>query len=177
MLFSLVDPKTIDAMIETARGTPPGCFVEVGVYQGGTAQHLAKLAEEQSRQIFLYDTFTGIPYQGEHDLIQCGTFEDTSFEQVANAIPYATIVRGIFPESAVRLAVEMGPISFIHLDCDQYQSYKDSLHFLIPRCQPGTVIWFDDYGCLPGADKAIHEIFHPEQLLLHNTGRKTFVRL
>lgn len=173
MLFSLVGDNVIQAMIETARETPPGCFVEVGVYQGGTAQYLAKLAEEQGRKIFLYDTFTGIPYAEEFDPIRPGTFGDTSFEVVKSQIPYATVVQGIFPESAV----EMGPIAFIHLDCDQYQSYKDSFSYLLPLCQPGTVIWFDDFGCLYGADKAVLETFSPEQLLLHNTGRKTFVRL
>lgn len=174
MLPSLVDPVTIQAMVETARGTPPGCFVEVGVYKGGTAYHLAQLAEEQGRKIFLYDTFTGIPYQNkEHDFIPVGTFSETSVEAICANIPYAHVIQGIFPDSAV----EMGPIAFIHLDCDQYQSYKDSLQFLLPKSQSGTIIWFDDYECLPGADKAIHETFTPEQLILHPEGKKTFVRI
>lgn len=172
MLPSVVGKEVIDALIETARGTPPGCFVEVGVYQGGTAWHLSKLAEEQQRDIFLYDTFTGIPYSGEFDSHRVGDFGDTSFEVVKSHIPYATITQGIFPKSAL----PMGPIAFVHLDCDQYQSYKDSLEYLLPLCQSGTVIWFDDF-CLFGAAKAIQEIFPVEQLLMHSGCNKTFVRL
>lgn len=167
---SLVDPDVIKAMIDTARGTPLGCFIEVGVYKGGTAWHLSKLAKEQERPIFLYDTFKGIPYAGEFDSIRPGTFADTSEQQVREVIPYATIISGVFPDSAI----EMGPIAFIHLDCDQYQSYKTAFDYLIPRCQLGTVIWFDDYSCLPGADKAVNEYFSPEKLLWD---KKTYVRI
>jgi len=173
MLFSLVGDDVIRAMLRVARETPPGCFVEVGVYKGGTAQHLTQLAEEQGRSIFLYDTFTGIPYAEEFDTHKLGDFGDTNFSQVRAALPSATVVQGIFPESAV----DMGPIAFVHLDCDQYRSYKDAFTYLLPRCQSGTVIWFDDFGCLEGANRAVHEQFGLEQLILNTECNKTYVRL
>ena len=136
--------------------TPPGAFVEVGVYRGGTAWHLAQLAEQQKRTIFLYDTFTGIPYRTEGlDSHHVGDFGDTSYERVCADIPYATVVKGVFPQSARAMQY----IAFVHLDVDQYQSYKDAIKHLRPLMAPGGVIWFDDVGCLPGATQAVEEEF------------------
>jgi O-methyltransferase len=174
MLPTLVGDDVLEALAEVSRATPPGCFIEVGVYKGGTGWLLSQIAEMQGREIYLYDTFTGIPYTDttHGDSHRVGDFSDTSYEAVKDAIPYAHVIQGIFPESAV----DMGPIGFIHLDCDQYQSYKDAFDFLIPKCQSGTVIWFDDY-CLMGAAAAVNERFSMDELLLHIKCNKTFVRI
>ena len=153
MPHSLVSPEVIAAMCKRALATPPGCFLEVGVYHGGSAWHLARAAESQGRQIYLYDTFTGIPYRREIDSHQVGDFGDASFEFVQEVIPYATIVAGIFPA----FALPMGPIAFAHLDCDQHQSYEDALNYLEPRMVPGGVVWCDDVDCLSGATAAVRE--------------------
>lgn len=154
-LPSLVGEHVINEMIELARNTPAGCFVEVGVYKGGTAQHLDKLAQEQDRKFYGYDTFTGIPYKSEIDQVPTGTFNETSFDEVQNALPHAFMVKGIFPGSAV----EMPPVAFVHIDCDQYQSIKESCLYLEPRMVDGGIMWFDDYGCLRSADAAVNELY------------------
>ncbi len=159
MPVSLVGMHVIDEMVKTASTTPEGCFVEVGVYKGGTAWHLARLAEEQNRKIFLFDTFTGIPYKGEFDPVTVGTFNETSFGEVQCAIPYANVVQGIFPESVGEKAIDLPSVAFAHLDCDQYQSIRESAIFLMPLMVSGGIIWFDDYGCLEGANKAVDELF------------------
>jgi O-methyltransferase len=156
---SLVGASVIDELVKTAKKTPAGCFVEVGVYKGGTAWHLAKLAEIQNRKIFLFDTFTGIPYKGEFDPVVVGTFNETSFDDVRCAIPYATIVQGIFPQSVEEKEIDLPPIAFVHLDCDQYQSIREAVIFLSPQMVSGGVMWFDDYACLEGATKAVDELF------------------
>jgi hypothetical protein len=130
------------------------------------------VAKQQGREMFAYDTFTGIPYKGEHDSHNVGDFSDTSFEEVSRGLEGATVVQGIFPDSAVK----MPPVAFVHLDCDQYQSIKDSLGYLLPRMVEGGIIWFDDYGCLEGANKAVREVFSPECLYGSKTG-KVFVRI
>lgn len=164
-LPSAVPQNIIDSLVRLASTSPEGNFVEVGVYQGGTAWHLARLAEEQNRKIYLYDTFTGIPFKGDLDYHQVGDFSDTSFEKVRDAIPYATVVQGIFPESAI----EMDNIAFVHLDCDQYQSVIDSIAYLKPKMVKGGIIWFDDAigdynyvgtpGQVNGADFAMRELY------------------
>lgn len=169
---SLVFQTTIEEMLSYAKTVPDGCFVEVGVYKGGTAWHLWQLCERENRQLFLYDTFTGIPYADESvDSHKVGDFGDTSAEAVKSAIPKATVVAGVFPSSAV----EMPPIAFVHIDADQYQSVKEASEYLFPRMVSGGIIWFDDFDCLPGAAKAVYDVFD-NVVQQAPISRKAFVR-
>jgi len=156
---SIVGESIIEGLIDLARKTPAGCFVEVGVYKGGTGWHLAKLAEKQKREVFLFDTFTGLPYKGPFDPMTTGTFNDTSFDEVKRIIPYAQVIQGIFPQSVEEQNISLPPVAFVHLDCDQYQSIKESAQFLTPMMVSGGVMWFDDYNCLEGATMAVDELF------------------
>ena len=168
-LPSAVPQYVIDDLIKHARTAPKGCFVEVGVYQGGTAWHLTDLAKEQNRKIFLYDTFTGIPYTSDMDYHKVGDFSDVDYEGIKAALPYATISKGIFPDSAVK----MPKIAFLHLDCDQYKSVMDSVNFLKDKMVKGGIIWFDDApgpaNCKPGevngAHFALHDLFGTDWIL------------
>lgn len=139
------------SLVEIARACPRGCFVEVGVYQGGSAWHLYKLAQEQGRGLFLYDTFDGIPMKGPLDVHEVGDFGDTSFDAVCQLLPRANVMRGIFPASMVR----MPPIAFAHIDCDQYDSVADCIRVLSPLMVPGGAMVIDDAFCLAGATQAL----------------------
>lgn len=154
-MITLVDEKVMAAFLDIAADTPEGNFVEVGVYQGGTGSCITYLAEKQGRKVYLYDTFTGIPYKDEIDVHEVGDFKDASYADIKAMFPYANVVRGIFPDSAI----EMGKIAFVHLDCDQYRSIVESVEYLRPKMVKGGVMWFDDYGCLAGATKAVHDLF------------------
>ena len=164
-LPSAVPYNIIESLVRLASTAPEGNIVEVGVYQGGTAWYLTQLAQQQNRKIYLYDTFSGIPFKGDLDYHNVGDFSDTSFEAVRDALPYAIVVEGLFPDSAV----EMENIAFVHLDCDQYQSVIDSWHFLKDKLVPGAIVWFDDAmgdydykgvpGQVNGADFAMRELF------------------
>jgi hypothetical protein len=149
--MSLISQATADAMIELATKTPPGCFVEVGVYQGGSARVLYDLALSQQRTLYLYDTFTGIPWKAVVDEHDIGEYGDTSLDEVKAHCPNAVITAGIFPHSAV----EMGPVAFVHLDCDQYRSYQESIEYLAPKMIRGGIMWFDDSMALYGARLAV----------------------
>ena len=149
----IADSNVFTEICQVAGETPTGCFVEVGVYQGGTASYLTELAEKQGRKIFLYDTFTGIPFKEDYEKHNVGDFSDTSYEAVKNALPYAKVVQGLFPESAIR----MPKCAFVHLDVDQYKSYIDCINYFKPKMVEGGVMWFDDYE-LAGAKKAIDEL-------------------
>ncbi len=159
---SQVNPTVIAAMMACARGTPFGAIVEVGVFQGGTAWHLGQLAAETGRGLCLYDTFEGIPYSGPHDSHKVGDFSACSKEAIEDLIPWARVVKGVFPASAA--ADPPRHISFVHLDCDQEQSYREAIAYLLPRMKPGGVMWFDDAPCLPGAARAVLDVFpHPNE--------------
>lgn len=154
---TLLGQIALDSICRIASECPPGCIVEVGVYKGGSAWHLAKVAEAQGRELHLYDTFTGIPYREEFDNHMVGDFNDASYEAVCDAIPYAQVHKGIFPETLV----PMPPVAFAHIDADQYQSVKACLETLGPMMVKGGAMVFDDVPCLRGATKALEESGYP----------------
>jgi hypothetical protein len=168
----------INCMIEEAKQAPTeGCFVEIGVWQGGTASYLTELAEQRNQPIYLYDTFTGLPYSNvEHgDRHQIGEFNNGDYEGIKNALPYANVIRGIFPESAI----EMSQIAFAHIDVDQYKSYIDCINYLKPKMMEGGIMWFDDYE-LDGAKKAVDELIGEENLewvYFEHTDGKTYFKV
>ena len=156
-LPTLAGADKVLSLCAVAVKCPPGSFVEVGVYQGGSAWLLAWLADQQGRELFLYDTFEGIPFKSDIDVHQVGDFADCSYEGVCEAIPSAKVIRGVFPGSMV----SMPPVSFAHLDCDQYESVKQSLATLGPLMVPGGAIVLDDVWCLEGATQALMDSHLP----------------
>ena len=58
---------------------------------------------------------------------------------------------------------------FAHLDCDIYQSYKETLEFFYPRMTPGAIILLDEYNDppWPGCNRAVDEFLtdKPERLV------------
>lgn len=153
---SLIGKPTILQMCALAANTPPGAFVELGVYKGGSASHLAEIATEQGRELHLFDTFTGIPFCGEHDYHQVGDFGDVKEAAVRALIPSAVFHVGIFPET---MPTVMPPIAFVHIDADQYQSIKEAIRCFSPLMVAGGIMWFDDCGTLTSADRAVNEAF------------------
>lgn len=151
---SLIGEGVILEMLDLARTMPVGAFIEVGVFQGGSAQYLHELAIRQGRLLYLCDTFNGMPHRGANDSHPIGDFSATSVEAVQSVCPWAVFVDGVFPESAAK--IDFGAVAFVHLDVDQEKSYDDALEFFRTRMVPGGVIWLDDYGCLPGADLAVN---------------------
>lgn len=168
-LPSVVSKIVIEDLLNTAQTAPVGAFVEIGVYKGGTANLLSSIAEEQNREIFLYDTFEGIPFQNEEkgDFHVVGDFSDTSYEYVRDSIPYATVVKGIFPCSAV----PMSNIAFVNVDCDQYQSITETVRYLTPLMVKGGIFWFDDAPDLEGALNAVNELFGEGNYQFSSTGK------
>jgi hypothetical protein len=163
---SEVGQDVIAEMLERAAQVPPGAFLEVGVFKGGTAWHLAKLCCHQARELYLFDTFTGIPYAEAIDSHKVGDFGGVDLFGLTASLPGCTFVKGIFPGSAV----DLPQISFVHLDCDQYRSVRESALYLIPLMRPGSVMWFDDSPCLESAKLATREIFG-DRLLLSRTNK------
>lgn len=153
---SLLRYDVLVELAHTARDCPPGDFVEVGVYKGGTAFSLAGVAREQGRKLYLYDTFTGIPHAGPMDFHKVGDFSDTSLEAVKAAIPDAVFCVGVFPQT---LGKNPKRIALAHIDCDQYESVKACCLELGPRMVSGGVMVFDDYDVLEGARVAVDEVF------------------
>lgn len=160
---SLIGENRAAMLAELAASTPPGHFVEVGVYKGGSAWWLARVARERGCELHLFDTFTGIPFHDPDDSNGTGDFADTSVDAVKAAIPDASFHIGIFPDT---LPDDLRNVAFIHCDCDQYRSVKSVIERMWPLVVPGGVMAFDDVDT-NGGKRAISEAFEGELTLSH----------
>ncbi len=162
---------TVENMRWHAETAPAGAFVEIGVYQGRSAQRLYDVAQTQGRDLYLYDTFCGMPYQGPLDGNPVGSWADTSAQAVQKLMPSAHVIEGLFPESLVK----MPPVAFVHADADQYESTAQICRFMPGLMVKGGMILFDDYGVgdCQGCTAAVQEYFKEFEIL--DTGRALVV--
>jgi len=145
----------------------PGDFIECGVYKGGTAMLLSRVAARcegpLGKKLLLLDSFAGMQQTNpEQDLHQVGHFSDTSLKQVQERIAWfkgAEFYPGWIPESFKGL--EQRQFAFAHVDVDLHQSVWDCCEFIYPRLSAGGFLVFDDYGVpsCPGARSAIDSFF------------------
>jgi O-methyltransferase len=187
--FTLTPFKAMYAVYEAAsyvaKAGIAGDFVQCGVWKGGSAMIVALTFLQygsQHRNLFLYDTYEGMPDTGVHD----GEFDAGPFHVAMNittrirgghsGIFYAPIeevrrnmqttgypedhvylVKGMVEETLPSRAPEQ--ISLLHLDSDLYQSTYHELTHLYPRLTKGGVLIVDDYGTWKGSRKATDQYF------------------
>jgi hypothetical protein len=161
----------------------PGSVVECGVWKGGSimAAAVRLLARGVSdRELFLYDTFTGMTAPSSRDVLTPAGAEverapafsrpvwasDTSIVDVEEV---RTNITGTnYPAERVHCVVgpveetlpERAPadgIALLRLDTDWYESTRHELEHLYHRVVPGGVLIIDDYGHLEGARVATDE--------------------
>ncbi len=182
---TLVDTPRLDKLVEFYELTKQikGEIAEVGVYKGGTAYLLTRLAHDH-KYVFLFDTFEGMPESkpGVDNHVK-GDFNDTaeiSVKSLLSRFNNFRMYKGTFPQDTSRY-VQKVAFSLVHLDCDIYDSVKQSLEFFYKRVLPGGVIIFDDYNepnC-PGAKLAVDEFMKtvPETLVKTVQSQAMFVKL
>lgn len=148
-----------------------GDVAEVGVYRGDSAAELLEYFPE--REIYLFDTFDGIPntvireYDGNYEP---GDHGETSLEKVKERFKdnqNIHIYPGFFPDTAK--PVKDNSFVFVNIDVDIYRSTKDCWEFFYPRlCYGGVFFIQDDYPCkgTPGVKRATGEFLvdKPENL-------------
>lgn len=161
---NLVGPRRRQRLQEFVENTSHlgGACAEVGVYKGSTAEVIAYHKGE--RPLYLFDTFCGIPNTCEKDNHHIdGDFFNCDKQKVISLLSeYESVhvFEGIFPQENSEVLDGL-TFSFVHLDVDVYQSYKDCLEFFFPRMKSRGIMVFDDYAadtCL-GAKLAIDEFF------------------
>jgi hypothetical protein len=179
--YSLLSTERLFAVYQAvnyiARRPVEGAIVECGVWRGGSAMTaaLALIENEDERDIFLFDTFAGMPEPGEADReILSGRSAEATWQTSARC--YASLeevqrnlqgtgypegrlhfVRGMVEETIPEQAPER--IAFLRLDTDWYESTLHELEHLYPRLAPGGVLLIDDYGHWAGSKKAVDEYF------------------
>ncbi|OHB64667.1 MAG: hypothetical protein A2168_02955 [Planctomycetes bacterium RBG_13_50_24] len=140
-----------------------GEMAEVGVYKGGTAKLISKVAAKTAKTVHIFDTFSGMPPTDiTKDRHKEGDFSDTSLDAVKKYLADCNNIRfnqGYFPDTATSI-IDLS-FCFVHIDVDIYESVMESCKFFYPRLVKGGILIFDDYGFLscPGAKMAVDEFF------------------
>lgn len=166
VLPSIIAPQQLAAMEDLVRRTPAGDFVEVGVFNGGSAYRLYQIALAQGRTLHLFDTFEGTPnyIDGlDKHKIDAEFAAPAAPAQIRELMPAAKVYVGVYPDTHPE---GLANVAFVHCDCDQYLSYKAVIEHMWPLVVPGGILLFDDYPYLAGAKKAVEEHFPTSALRL-----------
>ena len=166
----------------------PGCFVECGVWKGGSSAMiaLAILDAKQQRPLHLFDSFEGLPEPTEKDgelapnysggridgklspINQCRSELQEVRKLILDKInlpeKLAHFHVGWFQDTVPLAARNLGPIALLRLDGDWYDSTKICLEHLYPLLSPGGVIILDDYFAWEGCRKATDEYRNQNQI-------------
>lgn len=159
-----------------------GAFVECGVYKGGNIAIMIRVLQHfglNDRDLFLYDTFDGMPRPIASDDIQLvgdGWFthydptkgDNGSHWMRADIEAVRTYLAPLrYPQQRLHFvkgmvedtipAVAPDQIALLRLDTDFYPSTKHELAHLFPRLAPGGILIVDDYGAFPGCKRAVDE--------------------
>jgi O-methyltransferase len=203
--YTLTSPERLYGLIESVhyitRQNIPGSVVECGVWRGGSmmaaALSLIQLNSTE-RDLYLFDTFEGMPRPTEEDVHHSGTpaiqqFEklqtgDDSSEECAAPLDDVKNTMSLTGYNPTKIhyiqgkvedtipAQAPGSIALLRLDTDWYASTKHELEHLYPLLSPNGVLIIDDYGDWQGARKATDEYIakHAPSLFLNRidyTGR------
>jgi len=174
----------INIIFELLRRTAglPGQIAECGVFRGASlvAMGLFVKQHEVRKVVLGFDSFEGFDAAvafdqqlggADSDDKRPGGFADTSHALVHEKIAglglqnVVVLNKGYFLDKLCGYSNET--FSFVHLDCDIYQSYRDCLAFFYPKLPTGGIILFDEYNDppWPGCNLAVDEFLRdkPEQ--------------
>ena len=99
---SIVDRARMDSIRLQLSNTQDlgGACAEVGVYKGGTAELIA--INRKERPLYLFDTFSGIPYSGKHDNHhKMGDFNDTRKSKMYKWLKKGGYKNSVYTYSAI----------------------------------------------------------------------------
>lgn len=174
--YSLVDIYRCYELWNLAKQfkTKVGDILEVGVWRGGTAGILAAGNKNGQGNVFLADTFCGVPKAGELDtLYKGGEHADTSKEMVIEVLKKLHVLNyelliGIFPDDFKDFSSTS--IKLCHIDVDTFLSAKGVLEFIWPKLINGGVVVFDDYGFFgcEGVTKFVNQLTLNDSIFVYN---------
>ena len=185
----------IGAVRYVVRRNIQGCFVECGVWRGGSSMTIALVLAQEGvtdRDLHLFDTYDGMSPPTEEDksldgvsadaqlaaeqkseastIWCCASIEDVraNMESVGYPMERIHLIKGTV-EQTIPVQAPASPIALLRLDTDWYESTKHEMEHLFPALEQNGVLIIDDYGHWQGARKAIDEYFqvHSKHYLMH----------
>ena len=166
-----------------------GNFVELGVARGGCAALMANVAFSSNnnveRQMWLFDSFEGLPDPTEDDFSQNGSQATGdhlrplpkgsclgTLDEVKNlffnifTFPKDKVffVKGWFQDTLPVKCDDVGKIAILRIDGDWYESTKCCLEYLYDYVVDGGAVIIDDYQSCFGCKKAVDEFLANRKL-------------
>jgi O-methyltransferase len=175
---TMVGPERIQNLSRLAQRIEdeqlPGDVVECGVYKGGTAAILARLATHSRlhRTVWLFDFFQGMPpataADGPEAPSWVGSLTSSPrrvtrlLRRTGADLSRVRIVPGLFQDTFP--AVHIPQIALLNIDADWYESVKLCLETFYNAVVPRGFVSIDDYGDWPGCRRAVDEFFQTRTL-------------
>jgi hypothetical protein len=172
----------VDAVRHVCRRHVPGCFVECGVWRGGSSMTMAlALLDEgvSDRDLHLFDTFEGMTAPTDLDSTTDGTLASAHLARDPNKSGgnwcvadlndvQANMASTRYPsdrlhfikgpvETTIPAQAPRGPIALLRLDTDWYESTRHEWEHLFHLVPQGGIVIIDDYGHWQGARRATDE--------------------
>jgi predicted O-methyltransferase YrrM len=120
-----------------------GLYAEFGVFEGNSINHLARRIGPNIT-IYGFDSFEGLKEDWKGHYMAKGTFSLGG--QLPSVEPNVVLIKGWFDQTVpVFLRDNSKPFSFVHVDCDTYETTAALLSLLEPRLQGGAILLFDEY--------------------------------
>ncbi len=172
-MIGLVRLRNLRELIATAiREGVPGDLIETGAWRGGACILMRAALEafgDGERRVFVADSFQGLPApDAETYPSDSGdrhhTFEELSVsldEVKANFAKYGLLddrvvfLKGWFKDTLPSAPIEQ--LAILRLDGDMYESTMEALTALYDKVSAGGFVIVDDYGCIEGCRKAVHD--------------------
>lgn len=203
--YTMTSPERLFSLYQSVRyvveNKIPGCFVECGVWKGGSSMVIAKMLQflgEANREIWMYDTYEGMSEPTEEDKDYSGKKADVLLSNAdkadANSVWCFSSLDEVMQNMSktaydpskihyIKGKVEdtipdaiPGQIALLRLDTDWYASTMHELNHLYPLLATKGVLIIDDFGHWEGAKRAVLQYFREHDLhpLIHridDTGR------
>ena len=152
--------------------TIDGHIAQFGVWRGESINFLASVIG--NKIIWGFDSFYGLEEDFSMDYLKGGFNLNGVLPLVERNV---SLVKGSFADSLpIWLIENPGVFSFLHIDCDTYESTKTVLDLLGPeRIVSGTFILFDEYIGFPGWKK--HEYKAWQEYCSKNNVKYKYVAL
>jgi O-methyltransferase len=160
-----------DCILQVLADNIPGDIIETGVWRGGAsifAKGILKAFGDQSRRVWLADSFEGLPKPNPHDYpedlgdihhsydyLRVGLDEvKQNFQKYDLLDERVCFVKGWFKDTLPTLEIEA--ISVLRLDGDMYESTIIALNSLYHKVSIGGFLIVDDY-CIQSCARAVSD--------------------
>jgi O-methyltransferase len=147
-----------------------GSLVQCGVWKGGSAGVLVAASAGGARELWLFDSWEGLPPPSPGDTAATGAgatermytasvsdVQDFLTERFEVPLSRVHFEKGLFEYTIPQALGSIGPIALLDIDCGLFESTATCLRLLFPQMVPHGNIVIEDYNYWTGAKRATDE--------------------